>query len=80
MDESWIHHYQSETKQQSKQWKHLGSPPSKEAKTGMYAGKVMASIFWDAEWVLLVDYLDKGHIITSAFYADLRRQLWGKIK
>ena len=33
-----------------------------EATTGMSAGKVMASIFWDAEGVLLVDHLDKGHI------------------
>ena len=32
----------------------------KEAKTGMSAGKVMASIFCDAEGVLLVDYLDTG--------------------
>ena len=61
-----------ETKQQSKQWKqwkqwkHLGSPPPKETKTGMFAGNVMASMFWDAEGVLLVDYLDKGHTITGA--------------
>ena len=56
MDKSWVQHFQPKTKQ------HLGSPPPKEAKTGMSAGKVMASIFWDAEGVLLVDHLDKGHI------------------
>ena len=38
----------------------------------------MASIFWDAKGVLLVDYLDKGHIITGAYFADLLRQLWEK--
>ena len=43
-------------------------------------GKVMASIFWDAEGVPLVDYIDKGHTITGAFYADLPRQLREKIK
>ena len=37
----------------------------------------MASIFWDAG-VLLVDYLDKGHTFTEAYYADI--QLWEKIK
>ena len=26
MDEACVHHFQPETKQQSKQWKHLGSP------------------------------------------------------
>ena len=46
MDETWVHHFQPETKQQSK---HLGSPPPKEAKTGMSIGKIMASIFWDAD-------------------------------
>ena len=49
MDETWVYHFQPETKHQSKQWKYKGSPPSKEAKTVMSASKVMASIFWDAE-------------------------------
>ena len=80
MDETWVHHFQPETKQQSKQWKHLGYPPPKEAKTRMSTGKVIASIFWDAEGVLLVHYLDKGHTITGAYSADLLRQLWEKIK
>ena len=37
----------------------------------MSAGKVMFSIFWDAQGVLLVDYVDKGHSLTGAYYADL---------
>ena len=48
--------------------------------TVMSAGKVMAAIFWDAEGVLLVDYLDKGHTITGAYYSDLLRQLRETIK
>ncbi|XP_029634903.1 protein GVQW3-like [Octopus sinensis] len=28
-DESWVHHYQSETKEQSKQWKNTSSTPKK---------------------------------------------------
>ena len=70
MDESSNHHFQPEMKQQLEQWKHLGSPPLKKAKTVMSAGKMMASIFWDAG-VFLVDYLDKGHTITRVYYADL---------
>ena len=50
-------------KDQSKQWKHLGSPPLKEAKTGMSAGMVMASFFWGAEGVLLVDYVYKRSVL-----------------
>ena len=40
----------------------------------------MASIFWDAEGVLLVDYLDKGHTNTGACNADLLRQLREQIE
>ena len=29
IDETWIHHQSPETKQQSKQWKHVASPPPK---------------------------------------------------
>ena len=40
MDETWVHHFTQEAKQQSKQWKHSGSPPPKKAKTVPSAGKV----------------------------------------
>ena len=32
---------------------------------------MMASILWDACEVLLLDYLDKGHTVNGAYYADL---------
>ena len=77
VDETWVHHFQPETKQQSKQWKHPGPPPPTEAKTEMSAGKVM--VFLDAG-ELLVDYLDKGHTVIAAYYADFLRQLQEKLK
>ncbi|KAK3084741.1 hypothetical protein FSP39_018193 [Pinctada imbricata] len=49
MYETWVHHFTPEAKQQSKQWKHPGAPLPKKAKTVPSAGKVMASVFWDAE-------------------------------
>lgn len=80
MDETWVHHYQPESKQQSRQWKHPGSPTPKKAKNVKSAGKVMASIFWDAEGVLLVDFLESGRTITGTYYAHLLQQLREKIK
>ena len=71
------HHFQSEPQHHSKQWKHPG-PPSPNI--GMSAGKAMAAISWDAEGVLLLVYLDKGHTINGAFCADLLRQLRENIK
>jgi len=42
MDESWIHHYTPESSQQTQQ----------------SAGKVLASVFWDADGMIFVDYLE----------------------
>ena len=75
MDETWVHHVTPETKEQSKQWKHVGSPTPKKAKVTPSAGKVMASVFWDADGIILVDYLEKGRTLTGQYYASLLWQL-----
>lgn len=79
-DETWVHYYQPESKQQSKQWKHKGSPPPKKAKVVKSAGKVMASVFWDSKGILMVDYLPKGQTITGQYYSNLLHQLREEIK
>ena len=56
MDGSWVHHYQPKTKEQSKQWKHTSSPTLKKAKVVPSAGKVMASVFWASQRVILIEY------------------------
>ena len=48
VDETWIHHYTPEMKEQSKQWISHGEPAPKKAKTVPSAGKVMATVFWDS--------------------------------
>ena len=80
VDEAWVHHYTPKTKEQSKQWMHHGSPPPKKAKSVPSAGKVMATVFWDAEGILLIDYLEKGKTITGVYYANLITQLRQKIR
>ena len=76
MDETWVHHFTAEAKQQSKQWKHPGLPPPKKAKTVPSAGKVMTSVFWDADGIMLIDYLQKGQTINGTYYASLLKQLY----
>jgi hypothetical protein len=39
------------------------------------AGKVMASVFWDAEGILFIDYLEKGKTITGEYYSNLLTRL-----
>jgi hypothetical protein len=43
-------------------------------------GKVMASVFWDAEGILLIDYLEKGKTITGEYYSNLLTKLVEKIR
>lgn len=80
VDETWVHHYTPETKEQSKQWKHSDSPPPKKAKAIPSAGKVMATVFWDARGIIFVDYLEKGKTINGEYYANLLQRLSDEIK
>ena len=78
-DETWVHHFDLESKMQSKQWKHPDSPPPKKFKRIHSAGKVKASIFWDNQGVIMIDYLEQGRTINSAYYAGKLRRLRQKI-
>ncbi|CAK9833202.1 Mariner Mos1 transposase [Anthophora retusa] len=80
VDETWIHHYQPETKEQSKQWVSVGESAPKKAKTVPSAGKVMATIFWDSSGIICIDFLEKGKTITGNYYASLLDLLNNKIK
>ena len=46
MDETWLYHYEPETKQQSMGWRHSGSTRSQKFRVQNSAGKFLASIFW----------------------------------
>jgi len=39
----------------------------------------MASVFWDAEGILFIDYLEKGKTITGEYYSNLLTRLYKKI-
>lgn len=80
VDKTWIHHYTPETKQQSKQWTKSGERPPKKAKTVLSAGKVMTTVLWDSQGIILVDYLEKGKTISSTYYASLLDKLNGVLK
>ena len=48
-----------------------GSPRPKKIKTQPSAGKVMSTEFWDAQGVIMLDFLAKKSTITGAYYANL---------
>ena len=75
VDEIWVHYYEPENEAQSRQWVGPGSPRPKKFKTQPSAGKVMASVFWDANSVIMLDFLPKRSTITGVYYANLLDQL-----
>jgi len=44
-DETWVHHWDPETKVKSMQRRHASSPPPRKLRTLPSAGKLMATIF-----------------------------------
>ena len=79
MDETWIHHYTPESQQQSKQWAEAGCSAPKKTRSVQSAGKVVALVFWDAEDILFIDYLENGKTITGEYYSNLLTRLEEKI-
>jgi len=75
MDETWLYHYDPEIDQQSMEWRHSGSPRPKKFRVQKSAGKVLASIFWDQDGILRIDYLPKGQTINAQYYSPLLVQL-----
>ena len=71
VDETWVHYYEPENKAQSRQNVEPGSLRPKKFKTQPSAGKVMATVFWDAQGVIMLDFLAKKSTITGAYYANL---------
>jgi len=75
MEETWLYHYDPETKQQSVEWRHSGLPRPKKFRVQKSVGKFLASIFWDQDGILLIDYLPKGQTINAEYYSSLVVQL-----
>jgi hypothetical protein len=73
--EMLVHHYEPETKHQSVEHRHKGSPSTKIFKTHTLAGKLMAAVFWDANGVIHMDFLEPGTMIHSEPYIATLRTL-----
>ena len=66
VDETQVPYYEPKNKALSRQWVQPGSPRPNKFKTQPSAGKVMATVFWDAKGVTMLDFLPKRSIITGA--------------
>ena len=71
MDETWIHHFTPESNRLSAERTTVDESRPKRPKTQTSAGKVLASVFWDAQSILSMDYLEKGRTINSEYHIAL---------
>ena len=71
VDESWVYLYDPEMKYQSKQWKFPSEPAPKKAKRTRSAVKVMLTVFWDSEGIILTDFLPTGRTMNGVYYSNL---------
>jgi len=71
VDETWLHHFDPESKAKSMAWEHAISLPHRKFCMIASDCKVMATIFWDFEGILLIDYLEHSRTVTGTYYTDL---------
>jgi len=74
-DETRVSHITPESKQQSLHWKHTGSLKRKKFKQMISTRKIMCTVFWDRQGVLLVEFLPQDTTINSAVYCEMLKKL-----
>ena len=73
-DESWIYWYDTETKRQSPQWKHAGSPRSKKARQSKCTHKLLMIPFFDSTGVIYRHCVPTGsHWTVKEYYVEVLR-------
>jgi hypothetical protein len=75
MDETWLYHYDPETKQQSMECRHSGSSRSKIFLVKKLVGKLLPSIVWNQQGIHLIYYIPKGQTVNAEYYSSVLVQL-----
>ncbi|GBO18322.1 hypothetical protein AVEN_87550-1, partial [Araneus ventricosus] len=74
--DTWVTHVNAETKQQSMAWGHTGSPTRlRKARQTLSVRKLMVTVFWDAQGILLIEFMTRGTTINSEVYCRTLQKL-----
>ena len=73
-DESWIDCYDPETKRQSSQWKHAGSPRPKKARQSKSTEKLMMILFFDSMGIIYIHWVPTGITVNKEYYTEVLRE------
>ena len=79
-NESSVYHNHPKSKTESMDWKHTCYPRSKQPKFIRGSKKRMATVFWDFEGFILINYLLKAKTMNADYYADILDHLRDPVK
>ena len=73
-NESWIYCYDPETKRQSSQWKHAGSPRPKKARQSKSTPKLLMIPFFDSTGMIYMHWVPTGQTVNKEYYVEVFRE------
>ena len=73
-NESWIYGYDPETKRQSSQWKHAGSPRPKKARQSKSTHKLLMIPFFDSTGMIYMHWVPTGQTVNKEYYVEVLRE------
>ena len=73
-NESWIYRYDPETKRQSSQWKHAGSPKPKKARQRKSIHKLLMIHFFDSTGMIYMHWVPTGQTVNKEYYVEVLRE------
>ena len=73
-DESWIYCYDPETKWQSSQWKHAGSPRPKKARQSKSTHKLLMIPFFDSTDMIYMHWVPTGKAVNKGYSVEVLRE------
>ena len=79
-DESWIYCYDPETKRQSSQWKHAGSPRPKKASQSKSTHKRLMIPFFDSTGMIYMHWVLTWQAVTKEYYVEVLREFRKKFR
>jgi len=81
MDETWLYHYDPETKKHSMEWRHSSPPrPKKNSEWKNPLENFTPRFLGDQDGILHIVYLPKGQTINAEYYSSLLVQLKDTLK
>ena len=70
-DKSWIYCYDPETKRQSSQWKHVGSPRPKKARQSKSTHTLLMIPFFDSTGMIYMHWVPTGQTVNKEYYCRI---------